>query len=526
MRSTSFRQSNGPLLSPTAVLSPHGEDDDTSGPDSIYRKQATRIEDLERENRRLMKEAETGEERWRRLEAELEEVRERNAEKSSRKGSGAVGDSHEELDQLRSEIALLRSKQQQQQRERTGSVSKGSRSGSMQASTSPIGELEMLRKQADSKDAAISDMSLEISKLRSQVSEQVAGCETHGSQIEALQASLTSSEERFRKLELELSDSRKAITRMSERSVQQGTEKTSRETRLKEMEREQLAMLTDKQDLTKQKQALDKKLDAMGRLMREAEDRHTKRVKDLESESRKLREAKTRKIGKGGDEVDGDGDGVDELEDEDRARLERRIRELEGEVFELRRGVYHNRRRGLSAVNDTDNGTLPTNTTGSNALDKDRPSFEVDGFDDVDLSASTNSNARLRLHHQQQQAQQQHSSFQQVLTSGLAAFYNSTSPSPGPPSFSPSSTNHNRTRRDSTNALLEDFDDFDPASFAVAAQREKEEEGRKMVEHVREVKRRLREEWTGYRLDLVESRRMMGGGGVEDGAVFGEVFEI
>ena len=46
-----------------------------------------------------------------------------------------------------------------------------------------------------------------------------------------------------------------------------------------------------------------------------------------------------------------------------------------------------------------------------------------------------------------------------------------------------------------------------------------------MVEHVREVKRRLREEWKGYRLDLVESRRMMGGGG-EDEQAFGEVFEI
>lgn len=66
MRSSSFRQ--GPL-SPAIV----GEGD--TAPD-IYRKQVARIEDLERENKRLAKEAADNEKRWQKAEDELEDLRE------------------------------------------------------------------------------------------------------------------------------------------------------------------------------------------------------------------------------------------------------------------------------------------------------------------------------------------------------------------------------------------------------------------------------------------------------------------
>jgi hypothetical protein len=69
--------------------------------------------------------------------------------------------------------------------------------------------------------------------------------------------------------------------------------------------------------------------------------------------------------------------------------------------------------------------------------------------------------------------------------------------------------------------LLQEFDDdgddaFDEHAFARAQQ---EEEARKMVEHVREVKRGLKQ-WTGWRLDLVDARRVGGGVG------FGEIFDV
>lgn len=72
IRSSSFRQasiSGGPI-SPT----PFSPDGDTA-PD-IYRKQALKIEELEKENKRLAKDATDGEKRWKKAEEELEDLRE------------------------------------------------------------------------------------------------------------------------------------------------------------------------------------------------------------------------------------------------------------------------------------------------------------------------------------------------------------------------------------------------------------------------------------------------------------------
>ena len=65
-------------------------------------------------------------------------------------------------------------------------------------------------------------------------------------------------------------------------------------------------------------------------------------------------------------------------------------------------------------------------------------------------------------------------------------------------------------------ALLEDDEDldFDEDAFRLA----QEEEAKKRIERVKEVKRALKN-WEGWRLDLVENRRG-GGEGV------GEIFEV
>lgn len=86
MRSSSFRRnsvSQGPMSpstngakSPTlGITSPDG---DTIT--DIYRKQAARLDELERENRRLAKEASDAEGRWKSMEAEIEELREASPE--------------------------------------------------------------------------------------------------------------------------------------------------------------------------------------------------------------------------------------------------------------------------------------------------------------------------------------------------------------------------------------------------------------------------------------------------------------
>ncbi len=75
MRSSSFRQSiSGPLSPGVGIASPILGGEDTAP--EIYRKQAARIEELERENKRLTKEAGEGEKRYKKAEEELEVLRE------------------------------------------------------------------------------------------------------------------------------------------------------------------------------------------------------------------------------------------------------------------------------------------------------------------------------------------------------------------------------------------------------------------------------------------------------------------
>lgn len=76
-RSTSFRQGSISIPHPGAAVvgspfSPEGE----TAPD-IYRKHVTRIEELERENKRLGREASEAEKRWEKAEEELADWREK-----------------------------------------------------------------------------------------------------------------------------------------------------------------------------------------------------------------------------------------------------------------------------------------------------------------------------------------------------------------------------------------------------------------------------------------------------------------
>ena len=95
MRSSSFRSSSGPL-SPSHEFPP----EENTAPD-IYRKQAVRIEELEKENKRLAKEAGDGERRWKKAEEELEELREAEGDSSSKaKGTSSTEGSSKQLDKL------------------------------------------------------------------------------------------------------------------------------------------------------------------------------------------------------------------------------------------------------------------------------------------------------------------------------------------------------------------------------------------------------------------------------------------
>ena len=511
MRSDSFRKSstNGPI-SPTVPESgvPSMSPDEMTMND-IYRKQAVRLEELERETKRLEKVTQDGEARWRRSEEELEELREASGEASALKAQARRAEqAQSEISQLKAEIAALQ--RQAQQRDHTRSFSKSIRPGTLDSGGSP----DSLRKELESKDSTISDMEFEISKLRGELSTKTSSCETHGSQISALQQSLESTRKRQTAIEGELADTKKALARASEKAVKEGVEKTSHDTKMKSLERDLAETSSARNEATKQAANLEKKIETMNKLHRETEARNSSKLSTAETQGReaarlkaqlataenenaRLREERNRR--KRHEAAGADDEGMDELEDEERLRLERRVRELEGEIFDLRRGVWQERRKEIQP--DT-HPSGPDSATAIHASD-------VGDFDEVDLSGGAGppgSATRSRA-----LTDQKHSSFSTVLNSGLAAFR-------GSPEHSSASA---RPRQDSLLQELDDDDEdlFDEEAFALA---QREEEARKMVEHVKEVKRKLRD-WEGFRLDLVESRRNIAG---PPGVALGEIFEV
>ena len=500
LRSSSFRQTTaGGPTSPSSGtnLPPLTPDEGTI--QDIYRKQSARLEELEKENRRLAKEVLDGEYRWRKTEEELEELREGTIEGEALKVQAQkVLDAETEIIKLRAEISMLNRERAQ----RRQSVSDRRGSG-----VNDETEAMKLKHELDGKDSTIAEMELEISKLRSQVNTQTQGCDKHGEQISALQESLSRTEVKLRAAENELADTKKALTHASEKAVSEGTQKSSKDTKIRTLEKDMAEALAVRDEVVKKAESLEKKMEAMNKLHREAEARNASklsiaeagsreaavlkaRLASIENENSKLKEERDRRKKRSLDRTGGE-DEVDDLEDEEREKLEKRIRDLEGEVFDLRRGVWRDKRKDLQQDDDV----LPP-----------RPSQDED-FDEVDLSGP---GSRRRSIGNALTGQQKHSGFSQVLNSGLAAFRAATT--------SPDSQQKQQTRP-RNDSLLEEFDDdeFDEVAFAQA---QREEEARKMVEHVREVKRKLKE-WEGWRLDLVDLRRA---GGVEPG--FGEIFEV
>ncbi|KAJ5280576.1 hypothetical protein N7478_005948 [Penicillium angulare] len=519
MRSSSFRKtsvsqgSHSPspaLKSPPGSLPPLTGDGDSVH--EVFRKQSTRIEELEKENKWFEKELGDATTRWRKTEDQLEDLREANVDGAElREKLKEAEEKVASIETLKEEIASL-------QRQNSQLQSRSHRNNSTPGqSESPPADLV---RQLESKSATIEEMELEISNLRAQINSQSSSNNAHETQIVALEEKVSKSQAALEKSQRELADSKQALTRASEKAVKEGVDKTSTEALIKSLQREIEDHKNEKTEAEKKIETLDKKLQAMGNLHKESETRHQTRLREteksdketavlrkklasIENENLRLREERDRmrKQNAGG----ADDDAIDELEDEERQRLERRIRELEGEVFDLRRGVWEEKRQELAGQPFEENPEYPAGDTAANA------------FDDVDLVGGRPDHARRRsMAHQQQ-----HSSFSTVLSSGFAA-------------FTGSGNNPNRARAGSSNPphpnvpgtrgsleLLseENLDDeFDETEFRRA---QAEEEGRQRVQWVRDIKGKLRD-WNGWRLDLVDSRAGAEGAGVG----MGEIFEV
>ncbi|KAI0479779.1 hypothetical protein F4859DRAFT_477356 [Xylaria cf. heliscus] len=445
-RSSSFRQ--GPL-SPT--LTPDGE---TAA--DIYRKQVARIEDLEKENKRLAKEASDAERRYKKAEEELADLQEADQD----------GSDNSQIEKLKAEIAAL---QRQNSQLQSAATKRHSSSPSVAIAT-PADELQA---QLASKSATIETMELEISRLRAQAERQATAGGTDREQIVALEEKLARSEQAAMKAQRELTDLKRNLERTTERVVKEGSARTSAETKLHSLERDVEKITIEKTELEKKAEALEKKVTALGTLhkehdsrsqaLRKDKERAEKEAQEAQSKIEKLEAENLRLRKKDAAEGGGDDEGMDELESEERERMEKKIRDLESEVYDLRRGIWHQRRRDME------------------------PGAEGD-FTNIDLDngpLSPNSTRKAG-----------NKGFSDYLTSGINAL------------AGVSAEEHDEL-------LADDDMEFDEEAFMRAQQ----EDAKRRLERIKELKRGLKN-WEGWRLDLVDARR--GGGGY--GA--GEIFEI
>ncbi|KAJ5888151.1 hypothetical protein N7495_008192 [Penicillium taxi] len=507
MRSSSFRKTSvskgSSSPSPSTLKSPQSLPPLTGDGESVhevFRKQSTRIEELEKDKKHVEKELGDVMVRWRKTEEQLEDLREASVDGAElREKLKKAEEKAASIESLKEEIAALqRQNSQLQSRSHRNNSAPGT-------SESPV---DLIR-QLESKSATIEAMELDISNLRAQLTSESSSSEAHAAQIAALEEKASQSQTALERVQRDLTDTKEALTRASEKALKEGVDKTSTDTLIKNLQREIEEVKSEKSEADKKIDTLEKKLQALGNLHKESETRHQTRLKEteklekenavqlkrlasVENENLRLREEqdRTRKRDASG----AADDELEELEDEERQRLERRIRELEGEVFDLRRGVWQEKRQELADHQHNIEGSEAGGDAGANA------------FDDVDLIGGRPDHSRRRS-----MAMQQHSSLSTVLSSGIAAFTGSANrPRAG--------SNQPQATRGSLELLAEEnFDDeFDEAEFARA---QAEEEARKRVEWVREIKRKLRD-WNSWRLDLVDSRAGAEGFGVGMGQIF------
>ena len=482
MRSSSFRRtsiSQGPL-SPNGARSPElpALSPDGDSVNSIYRKQAARLDELERENKRLAKEAQENENRWKQTEEELEELREASGDVAELKSRARKADVQaEEFNRMRTEVTSL----QRQNSQLQSQSSKRHVSSPSQAHNSTVNQSDLLA-QIDSKSSTIESMEMEISNLRSQLDKWTNSDGTHHEQVSALEDKLDRAERAAGAAQRELLDVRKNLDRASEKAVRDGSERTSTETKMRSMTRENEELKNTAEEAMNRVETLEKKLVALTNMHKETDSRRQagerqrdlvekeaaemrRRLATIENENLRLREERERARKR--DANGADDEGVDELEDEERQKLETRIRGLEGEVYDLRRGIWREKRRELGV--DGENG----------------PTSPGSKFDEVDLTGGPYFNRRQSL-------AKGGSSFSTVLTSGINAF-TGQGMKEGEDSF--------------------DDDDFNEDAFKQA----QEEEAKKRLERVKDIKRGLKE-WEGWKMDVVDVR--VGGGGA------GDIFDV
>ncbi|KAF1821156.1 uncharacterized protein K489DRAFT_360359 [Dissoconium aciculare CBS 342.82] len=423
----------------------------------LYRKQAARIEELEKENKTLKQQEQDSKNRTSKLEEEVESLREDSSETLKLRSKA------KDAERLTDELAAV-------QRQLTQVQLAAKAPSRKVSSTDPD-----LAGQLASKTTTIEQLELEISNLRNSTS----ALETTLSERDA---TIADHEERARETEAataaakrELDNLKVSIAFPSDETKAANEDPEALTKRITVLESDLRSAQSDLEAAAQRASSLEQKIEALTKLHRDA--LATSLAKD-----RELGDLRTQL--KRNDKPSHVRDASDfELGDEETeaGALQARIRALEAENFDLRRGVWRDQRAALQPGMHDDG--------------------DEHGYEDVDLNGPGQGSGGVGGY----AAGQRHSTLQDVITSGISAF--TGRPREG---ARPGQTHE----RKPSLGLLSD-DGFDEEAFRLA----QEEDAKRRVERVKEVKRSL-EQWRGWRMDIADLRRNGIGGLREVGPVF------
>lgn len=432
---------------------------EASGPSAevqeLYRKQSARIAELEKENKSLQSEHEASAARASQAEEKLESAREASSDIDSLRQKA------NDADKLKEELESTKRQLSQAQH----------KAGNRRQSTASPSDHGA---QLASKTAAIENLELEISKLRNQVeglqrsdSEKDTATKDLEERVKAADAAAESAKQELEQLRVSISFPSEEKDKPSD-----GNDPEALQKRISLLEHDVRTANTAADAASARASQLEDKITALTKLHREAVNASQNKDTELGTLREKLKRRDAGSHVRGGD--------ADEFEvDQDETEtgiLRQKIRELEAENHEIRSGQWRERRAEL------------------------QPGMEAhdDGYEDVDLHASTSHRGSLP---------RQSSTFQDVLTSGINAFTGRQSGRHGP-------TSPRHERKMSEGLLEDDEGEFDEGAWRQA----QEEEAKRRVERVKEIKRDL-EQWKGWRVDM-RGLRMGGLPGREAGGVF------
>ncbi|KAF2721955.1 hypothetical protein K431DRAFT_223038 [Polychaeton citri CBS 116435] len=453
-RSESFRTGSGPLSPSNEVT-------------ELYQKQSQQISDLTAEKEFLTKEQEQHAAKLAKAEEELETLREQGGEIAELKSKA------QEAESLKTEVESVKRQLAQAQKEAKESIKRRA-----------SGPSPDLKDELASKTSTIESLELEMSNLKNQVKTLGSNVDDKETKVTGLEGQLKTAEGERESLRQELEQLKVSMTFPSDDTKAVGEDPEALTKRITLLESDLRTANASLDTASERAKALESKLETLTKMHKDATTSSSAKDKELTDLRDQLR--KRDKPNHVRDASD-----FDLHEDEtETGALHARIRELEAENFDLKRGVWRDQRASM------------------------QPGMEdsPDNYEDVDLNGGPYSADRSRS---RGSLPRQGSTIQDVINSGISAFTGRPRDAVGGQPAQGQRTMHDR--KQSLGLLSED--DFDPEAW----QQAQEEEAKRRVERVKEIKRGL-EQWRGWRVDIVDTRKSAGSGFMN--GVAGPVFEV